>query len=213
MSAPRTPTKKSSGLDDTLQYLNLRWDLNLPIRSGKESPSKSSIRGSAESKAASRITLLYWKNLHSLHQALRRFERHAQSIHAQWHFESHGEVDVVSPRAPMVYDSYGAYPLDQKLSAGQRHGLLEALSRFLNENEGRAGVYNDYDRHSESPVGRPLLLIISCVRDQDTLLVLQSGYLYTTCALSVSSKTSLTLLIHRSQRRYKFIETLDSYDH
>ncbi|MCJ1285441.1 hypothetical protein MMC26_004781 [Xylographa opegraphella] len=128
-SNPVTPSRKGEEINKYVFALNTKWNLNLPIKSAPQSPSKVLSPDSPEEQIFLVIKLLYFQDIEALHHACKRFEDYATQHLSDWVYKPNGERDTLPSRTT------GNSWLKTRSTANEStvHILQETLLRFLNE--------------------------------------------------------------------------------
>jgi hypothetical protein len=110
MSAPSTPRKKNGdGVNQIVHDLNIKWGLDIPVKTVMESPAKAA--KSKERQVWSAIRELFFRRMEALLDALLDFENRAKYLESGWTFKPRAEPDVlpsiavyksVLPQPPLV---------------------------------------------------------------------------------------------------------------
>lgn len=100
MLPPRTPTKAEDNLEKIKQDLKLRWNLQFPERDSSWSPSKVKEPKPVGDQVLGRLIFLNHKDKSGLDNAIKTFEKQAETINSQWKFKPRADQSVIPRRLP-----------------------------------------------------------------------------------------------------------------
>ncbi|MCJ1438921.1 hypothetical protein MMC27_008311 [Xylographa pallens] len=134
-SNPATPSRKGEEINKIVFALNNKWNLNLPIKSAPQSPSRVLSPESPEEQIFSAIKLLFFQDIEALHHTCEQFENHAGQYLSNWVDKPNGETDTIPSRA--VTNSYlgrnSWLKTRSTVNESTVNVLQETLLRLLNE--------------------------------------------------------------------------------
>ena len=128
-----TPTKRRQPLDDILNRLNSRWNLDLPRLHGSNADRLESTRVLAK-RCSARLRYLFYRDV-DLDQLLKSFDEQASVIFSQWRFKPHAERHVTPSRKPdgSVLARAILKGKQPALDSNQKQSLLMCLDGVLEE--------------------------------------------------------------------------------
>ncbi|MCJ1401803.1 hypothetical protein MMC11_005020 [Xylographa trunciseda] len=135
MSNPVTPSRRGEEINNIVFALNTKWNLNLPLRSAPQSPSKVLSPESPEEQIFHTIKLLFFQDIEALHYACKRFEDHARQYPSEWVYKPNGETDTLPSRPSANSYLKGNSWLKTRSTVNESavQMLQETLLRFLTE--------------------------------------------------------------------------------
>lgn len=150
-----TPKKTGQKIDQVIDSLNAKWDLQLPRLHGADATEEAS-RGSFAKRCSSRIRYLCFRT-ENIDSILADYEARARTIYTQWVLKPSQEPGTL-PILP-VTKSFLSRDIHSKREAGiaqvtptQRGQLQKLLFKILDEEYNLALISNSYslERASDS---------------------------------------------------------------
>ena len=134
-SLPVTPSRKGEEINKIVSALNTKWNLNLPVKSTPQSPSRVLSPESQEEQIFSAIKLLFFQDNDALHHTCKQFANHAEQHLSDWVPKPNGETDTIPSRGVTNPYHNGNSWLKTRSTVNDSTIIVlqETLLRLLNE--------------------------------------------------------------------------------